>query len=203
MRVPKGKTEQEVLQIIDNVANRLAPRFRFGYYTVEDMKQEARLEAIKGLEKYDNVRPLENFLWVHVRNRLYNLKRNKYARPDLPCYSCPFYDAKLKSNCEEYEDRHECDLYQGWFTRNESKKNLMNTIDIDVINSERESSMSFFDKDFEDSSLISFLDDSIPVEFREDWIRLRDGLRLSKTRKERVLQEIYLLTEEQNEDDET
>ena len=75
------------------------------------MKQQAAIFALEGLEKYDNKRPLENFLWTHVRNRLFNYKRDNYQRPDKPCLSCVFYDAHCATStnqCNEYDDKTNC-----------------------------------------------------------------------------------------------
>ena len=94
MKIPDNHSEQEVLDVIDGIANRLCYKFKFGYHSPEDMKQQARLFAWEGLEKYDGKRPLENFLWTHVRNRLYNFKRNNYSRLEKPCDTCEFYISK-------------------------------------------------------------------------------------------------------------
>ncbi len=193
MKVPAGKTEKEVLDIIENVANRLARKFQFGYHSFEDMKQQATLHALKGLPNYDGVRPLENFLWVHVRNRLYNDKRNQYARPDLPCHTCPFFNPKLISRCEEYSDKMECDIYNSAYIRNEAKKNLASTVSIDNVLSDHEVNMKTYDDDFETSELLTMIDGNMCVELREDWIRLKEGLRLPKVRKEKLLSEIYVI----------
>ena len=47
------------------------------------MKQQAAIFALEGLEKYDNKRPLENFLWTHVRNRLFNYKRETIIKDPI------------------------------------------------------------------------------------------------------------------------
>ena len=73
-------TEQQVLEIIERVASRYAHKFRFGYYTAEDIKQEAIIIGMEALNRYDEARPLENFLAVHIKNRLNNFKRDKYYR---------------------------------------------------------------------------------------------------------------------------
>ena len=83
-------TEEEVLETIEKIANKLCYKFKFGYHGVEDMKQQATLFALEGLDSYDEKRPLENFLWTHVRNRLFNYKRDNFERPDKPCFSCVF-----------------------------------------------------------------------------------------------------------------
>lgn len=207
MKVPPGKTEKEVLDIIANVANRLARKFMFGYHSFEDMKQQATLHALKGLPNYDGIRPLENFLWVHVRNRLYNDKRNQYARPDIPCHTCPFYNTNLTSNCEEYVDKMECDIYNNSYVRNQSKKNLANTISIDNIATAsysnrkngspvpHEANLETYDQNVETTELLTILDRNISVELREDWIRLKEGLKLPKVKKEKLLVEISAILE--------
>ncbi len=106
MNIPKGMTEEEVLSSIDRVANGLAYKYRFGYHGLDDMKQEARMLAIEGLDRYDSSRgKLETFLWTHVSNRLFNIKRNKYARPDKPCFDCPLalvFFCKLQQFVKRY-----------------------------------------------------------------------------------------------------
>ena len=93
MKIPKGMTEEQVLEAIENVVNSLARNFRFGYFDTEDMKQEGRVYAIEGITKYNpKVGPLENFLRTHIRNRFINLRRNKLTRYQPPCVDCPFYD---------------------------------------------------------------------------------------------------------------
>ena len=82
MLIPSNYSEQEVIDIIDNIANRLCYKFKFGYHTADDMKQEARVFAWQGLEKYDGERPLENFLSVHLSNRLKNFVRDNYFTRD-------------------------------------------------------------------------------------------------------------------------
>jgi len=48
----------------------------------EDIEQEAFIIGMDALERYDGVRPLENFLSVHIKNRLKNFKRDNYYRQD-------------------------------------------------------------------------------------------------------------------------
>lgn len=72
---------EEDLEVINKVVNRLSPSHVFPNYSIEDIKQEAYIMCLQALPKWDGVRPLENFLARHVRNRLNNLKRDKYYRP--------------------------------------------------------------------------------------------------------------------------
>ena len=91
-KVPKEKKknnykidEAEFLEVLDKITKKLIHKFRFGYHNAEDMKQQASIFALEALDRYDGKRPLEIFLWTHVRNRLFNFKRNNYQRPDSPC----------------------------------------------------------------------------------------------------------------------
>ena len=94
------KLPDDANDIIERVSSRLAQKFRFGYHTIDDMKQQAALFAWEGIyDSWDDSRPLENFLWIHVRNRLYNFKRNNYGRPEKPCE----YTKHLAECGTEYE----------------------------------------------------------------------------------------------------
>ena len=185
--IPQGMTEEQVVQIINNISNRLANKFKFGYHDIDDMKQQARLFAWEGIENYDGVRPLENFLWTHVRNRLYNFKRNNFGRPDKPCDSCPYFDIAHENDkgypCKAYDDHEECDLYMGWFKRNTAKRNIMNTAQLDLEVRQSDAIEEMLDK----KQMFNLIDKSIPVHYREDWIRFINNLKLSKAKRESLV----------------
>ena len=198
--IPKGMDETEVIAIIDRIANRLAAKFKFGYHELEDMKQQARLFAWEGMENYDGVRPLENFLWTHVRNRLYNFKRNNFGRPDKPCDTCPFQDLNCASECEEYSNRLDCDLYKGWFERNSTKKSLMNISKLEIDTYDKEDNVAYI---LDRKQLFNTVDQAIPIHYREDWIRFVNRLRLPKPRREKIIELIREIIEEKNIDEQT
>ena len=200
MRVPKNMTEQEVLEVIDKVANRLCYKFKFGYHEVDDMKQQARLFAIQGMDKYDESRPLENFLWTHVRNRLFNFKRDNFERPDKPCFSCPFYDPNCKvstNECEEFEDKKECSLYEGWVNRNLRKKNLVSTTGLDNAYQSKDDNSPFSLLDFiADGEILELIDKNISINLRADYLRIKYGLKLSRAKKNAVINSIKSILKE-------
>ena len=109
MKIPKGMTESEVLEIINKICDRYAYKFKFGYFEPEDIRQEAFIIAVDALDRYEEGRPLENFLAVHVKNRLNNFKRDKYYR----------------QNKKNKDDRQQ--------QLNNSKKFLMEPLDISNI----------------------------------------------------------------------
>ena len=181
----------EVLKIIDNIADRLASKYKFGYHEIEDMKQQARLVALEGLASYDGERPLENFLWTHVRNRLYNFKRDNYFRPEKPCDKCPLFQNQA---CTKFRDQMECDLYAKWITRVEKRKNLMSTVeDSDILQDYEDIAISLDRKE-----IFNLIDQNIPVELREYWIRFIHNLRLNKLKREQIILEIKMILKEHN-----
>lgn len=184
--LPHGVTEEEFLTVLDNISKRLGHKFKFGYHSYDDMKQQAAIFALEGLEKYDKKRPLENFLWTHVRNRLFNYKRDNYQRPDKPCLSCPLYDPHCKNSinqCSEFSNKNDCELYSSWEKRNNSKKNIMKPVGIEDIedygvkhHSKGDVSELVFNQE-----IIKLLDEKIPHTHRETYLKLKYGEKICKS----------------------
>jgi len=78
MELPNGMTEQQVLDQIQKVCDRIAPKYTFYGYTVDDIKQESFIICLEALKRYDQNRPLENFLSVNLSNRLKNFVRDNH-----------------------------------------------------------------------------------------------------------------------------
>lgn len=169
-------SDEEFIEVFNKVTKKLIYKFKFGYHEAEDMKQQAAIFALEALEKYDHKRPLENFLWTHIRNRLFNFKRDKYQRPDKPCLTCPLYDPKLKcstSGCAEYSNKLDCDLYQSWINRNERKKNLNQLTSI-ANNYDLSSSFDLIN-DASNKEIVDLLDANLSYKYREIFLKLRHG----------------------------
>ena len=66
MKVPPNMTEEEVLRVMNKVIDKTAAKYTFYGYTVDDIKQESYIICIDALKRYDNKRPLENFLSVNL-----------------------------------------------------------------------------------------------------------------------------------------
>ena len=83
MNTPKNMTKEEVLEKIELVVNRISPKYTFHGYDVDDIKQEAFMICMDALDRYDQKRPLENFLSVNLSNRLKNfVSDNHYIGQD-------------------------------------------------------------------------------------------------------------------------
>lgn len=194
MRIPKGMTKAQVEQTIDIVVNRLGPRFQFGYFTAADMKQQGWIFALEALDRYDENRPLENFMYTHVRNRFINFKRDKYKRNDAPC--------KLCHNALDGETKHDdgmyCSKYQAWKKRNLSKQNIINPLDISHISDDKESNTrtksSVLD-DLEYDEIISQIDEQLPVELRSTYLQMIQGESVPKNKRLEVERAVLAIME--------
>lgn len=78
MIIPSGMTADQVVRQIEKVVKRIAPKYTFYGYTVEDISQESFIICMEALPRYDATRPLENFLSVHLSNRLKNFVRDNH-----------------------------------------------------------------------------------------------------------------------------
>lgn len=76
---PTKEQQETILRVID----RIAPRYVFGYYELDDIKQESYIICLEALSKYDKSRPFENFISKHLSNRLKTLIRDKYSRSKI------------------------------------------------------------------------------------------------------------------------
>lgn len=178
LKVP-NHTEQQVLQIINDVARNLAPNFTFGYYEVGDIEQEACMLAMDALPKYDSNKgaALKTFLYNHVRNRLITLKRDRYARP-------------VPKDLDE-------DKVESWLRKNSSKRNLVDTIGIDDAFTAEESDATDFVEDIQKKEVLKIIDANLPVEYRGDYRCLMEGVKIPKHRKAKVLAILRKIIHEQ------
>lgn len=195
---PKKKqkkiSEDEFLKVIETISKKLAYKFKFGYHEHEDMKQQITVFALEGLKNYDGVRPLENFLWTHVRNRLFNYKRDNYQRPNKPCLTCPLYDPhkKVSSNqCSKYIDKNDCELYDSWNKRNNVKKNLMYLTAVEDYSSLDRPEYENISKDYlANKEILDILDKQLIGEERETYLRFRGGSKVNKSDLTKLLNKI-------------
>lgn len=185
--------EEDFLQAVTNISKNLCYKFKFGYHSVEDMRQQIFVFALEGLDNYDHKRPLENFLWTHVRNRLFNYKRDNYQRPNKPCLTCPLNDPKYKvssSGCSKFENKNDCDLYSSWIKNNSNKKNLMYFSAIEEIkdysNVFCDSSLNIFDN----TEIINLLNTVLIDEYRIIFLKMKEGTKVSKIEKQKLIDKI-------------
>lgn len=203
-----GIDESEFLNIVNIITKKLAYKFKFGYHDIEDMRQQITIFAIEGLKNYDHNRPLENFLWTHVRNRLFNYKRDNYQRPNKPCLTCPLYDPYLKqssSGCTKFNNKNDCDLYIKWSSRNNSKKNLMHLTTIEEIKDYSGVFQSVINStDSVDSNeILEKIESQLNGELREIYLKIKNGSKVTKSESDKLFSHIKnnILTNNEDNDE--
>ncbi len=180
------KITEEQLKTIEMIAGKLARKHTFGYFTEEDIRQEAIVIGIEGMKDYQEGRPLENFLWTHISNRLINLRRDRFIRAQKPCITCPLYNAAT-SSCNKFEYMEDCSLYSNWQKRNQAKSALASSFGF---GDEEPDNESGYEMNIENKEIYNNIDRKIPIEYRENWIRLSNNLKLPKAKREELIEVI-------------
>lgn len=189
MKLPNSVTEQDFLAATEKVISLLAHSFAFGYFEVEDIKQQARLFAIEAMSRYDPTRPLDNFLYAHIKNRLINFRRDKFRRNDPPCVNC---HSSLQGETL-HTDKKYCDKYLAWLKRNTVKQNVMSPLDISSIVDDNEPTTrleSTVLADLQEREIIMLIDLKLPVELRETYLKMKAGESVPKAKRLQVEQTI-------------
>ena len=157
MKIPKGMDEKEVVDTILKIAKKLAHKYTFASYEIEDIEQEAFLIGIAGLDKYDQSRPLDNFMYVHINNRLKTFKRDNYYR--------------LEHGAAERIQK--------------SKKGILEPLDIHgLYNIATDGDIS---QDVQLLEMLENIDDKLPSDMRADYLKLKNGTPLPKNRRAKVI----------------
>lgn len=154
-----------MVSIIYKIASRLASKFTFPNYEEEDIAQEAFIIGMEAMNRYDEVRPLENFLSVHIKNRLMNFKRDNYYRPD--------------------DGRAEV-IQQG-------KKKLLDAQSMDDMKNLLLAAQH--SDNIENRELMEYIDINLPASLRGDYLRFRNDQSLTKTKKAKLVEELRTIVE--------
>ncbi len=196
MALPNNINEKEFLETVNKITRMLALSFKFGYHTLDDIKQQIMLFALAGLNKYDGIRPLGGFLYTHVKNRLINFKRDNYRRTDSPC--------KLCYGCSDGTTKHEdglfCDKYTKWECKNVIKQNIIHPLDITSINDELESNTRTASSVVSDVCMLESLemiDQELPIDLRATYLQMKEGLNIGKVKRDELVAAMALILGEE------
>ena len=151
-------TEEQVITTISQISSRLANKYTFPNYESDDIEQEAFIIGMEAMNRYDENRPLENFLSVHIKNRLSNFKRDKYYRPD---------DGKAE------------EIQQG-------KKKLLDATSFESVRNVLISAEC--SDALEEKELLEYIDLNLPANMRSDYLRFFNNQTLTKTKKAKLVE---------------
>ena len=173
--------DQETVTVIDDVIGKLCRYFTFGIYGPDDIKQECWvyiLELVRDELYVPDRASLRTFLYVFLRNRLKDLRRAQYERITV-CTKC-----KQKPN-------RDCKKCQKAYYRNLSKKYLAQPISFcGLIHGKMVTGPDTVFDEVSFDELVEYLDKSIPIFLRADYLRMLDGVSIGQSRKKLLRQVI-------------
>jgi DNA-directed RNA polymerase specialized sigma24 family protein len=182
---------EQTIKTIREVAKKLAPKYTFGHYDVEDIEQEAFIIGMAAMEQYDPSRPLENFLTVSINNRLKSFKRDNHCRPE--------------------QDQEQEEKWRRWFKRYNSKIQLQRPISLQDVSVDTERRMYASDAFIEDiviEEVMDLIDRELPIEYREDYMRLKRlyedpkcGIVMQASKRQKIEDEIIRILEDNGYED--
>jgi DNA-directed RNA polymerase specialized sigma24 family protein len=160
---------QEQLEIVQKIADKLCRRYTFDIYVEDDIRQEIWLIASSAIANFDPAKAsLENFLFVHVSNRLKTLLRDKHYTNSKTWVE---ERKKLVFNtvCIDGIDEDSEDAIQ--FTIKE-------------------------DEVLDKKIVFELIDAGLPSFLRADYLRLLHGISIPTARKEKVMDAISSIMKE-------
>lgn len=175
MKIPQGYSESEVIKLIQKTAKALAPKYTFGFYGIEDIEQEAFLMGIQALDsfKHDAGSKLQSYLFTYIGNRLKNFKRNNYFRHEHTCKTCGCKDPYCKT----------C-LKRQW--RMTQKMEIIEPIGIHSIENDNSLVKEHNFESINSEEIFAEIDAKLPLEMREDYLKMRDDIYVPKIRRVKV-----------------
>lgn len=183
MRLPDFITEDEFLIAFENVIKKIARKFTFNVYDVDDIHQEAFIIAAEGVFNFNPVYnvPLESFLYTHLYNRLINFKRNNYLRKENNCKEC----REINRLCVRCEQREKL---------NYTKKCILEPANLDSLS--HPTFINDYDKKIDNAIILEEIIKRLPSNMVEDFYKIRDGVRINNKKKKRIIEIIEEIMEE-------
>lgn len=155
------------------IVKRLGKSYTFDIYDTDDLISEAYMITLDIIDKYDGTHPIENFLTVSISNRLKNLRRDNSYLPE-----------PKNKDSEEWVK---------WNKRFGTKKALLSSISLHNVNEEKELQL-LFSANMSENMDLNIIKDIInihlPVKFRVDYIKLKDGIKISKNKQDELIEVI-------------
>lgn len=180
MIVPSGLSQEDALRSILKISSILAERYTFGYYEADDIRQEATIIGMEAVSRFDPSKAsLDTFLYHHISNRLKNFIRDHYVRSN---YICKFCGEAYNDSCKYCIRRK----------KHETRKR-------DLMHAEPSEDSYYVDDTLEElirDEVAEKINRELPVEFRCDYLKWRDGIYLPKGKREKLEQVLYEIIHE-------
>jgi DNA-directed RNA polymerase specialized sigma24 family protein len=181
MHIPSGHTEEGLLASIDKIVSFLAPSFVFGFYGKDDIKQQATLFAIEALPRYNHTNTVDNFLFISVKNRLINFRRDNYHCDGSPCREC-------NSTGSYHANGHKCKKYLAWEKRMKGRKNVAFPDKMDDIDT---CDRHDFVEEICYNELVEQANEKVPPNLRKYFVMMLNDVPVPKRYREQIQQHLF------------
>lgn len=151
-----------MIETIQKIAKKLSHKYTFGHYGPEDIAQEGVIIGLKAIKKYNEDLPLENYLYVAIRNGLINFKRDNYHRRACSCGTC--------KPC----------------LKRETKRNILEPISVELISDINEKRTYIHSEEYDVREIQNLVDENLPAEYREDYLKIQAGIKVSYNIKKKI-----------------
>lgn len=155
------KLDQETLNIITEIAELVSSSNWIRGFDREDIKQEAIIIGMQGIEKYNKKTPLKQFLYTHIKHRLCSLRRKHYTRNICSCGKC----VRCKNKADKQRINHAASL-----------EDINENLFAYSVSSE-----------FDTKELFEIIDLHLPAKYRDDYLKLINQVSIPSYKKKEVI----------------
>lgn len=163
------QVNKETFEIIDRLLRRLSAKYTFDSYEADDMYQEGYIIACKALKAYDPTKgtTLSTFLYKHLSRRLINFIRD--------------HSIRTKNHCIKHSEYIEgCPNCQQRQATQDAKRGIQRPKDITNLDFSESSTQL---AELEIKEVEKRINSILPKEMREDYLRMKDGDYVSRSRR--------------------
>jgi DNA-directed RNA polymerase specialized sigma subunit len=164
-------TDPETFKVIDKVLRQLYGKFNFDNFDSDDMYQVGYMIAIKALPAYDSTKgtTLSTFLYGVLCQRYINFIRDNSVRTNNHCKEHTSYN----DACQACKRRQ---------ATQDKKRGIQKPRDLDGLDFQTSGSLD----EVEIKELEKKINSKLPKELRSDYLLMKDGIHVSKSRRDEI-----------------
>lgn len=192
---------EKIIEAVEKFSSYLASVYKFGFYEIDDLKQEAMVRAFQAMNNgtYDESKDLDQYLFMTVKNHFKNIHRKYRQQNKPPCLTCPLYDPGFKSSlnqCVEYADKNDCEPFNSFNNKYKNRLSLLQPSDIATISEDDKNQLVIeynLLEDLSQTELFDYVDKNISPEIRGDFLRMLSGVKINSENTKRVQREVVAI----------
>ena len=198
--------KDKIVEIVDKFSGYLAQMYKFGFYEIEDLKQEAVLRSLEAINNktYDDSKSLEKYLFMVVQNHFKNLLRKYRQKNEPPCLTCPLFDPEMKfskNQCTKFVNKDDCSEYSNFDKKYKARQSILSPADLSSISEDQQAQLVVeydYVKTLEDTELYECINRCLPPLLRADFLRMLSGVRINVENTRQVQKAVAIILIDNN-----